>query len=128
MTRKHSHKPAKPKLSRKRLAELDAAVDRVDDERADAVAWARQVRRRQAKLRDIAQALRDARQRKGLSLADVDALCGIGRGNLSRLETGRMPNPTLDTLLRLADALGVDLRVAVLDMDGGKARSRSDAA
>jgi len=67
---------------------------------------------------EILASLRRARIAAGMSLADVDAKTGMGRGNLSKLENDPHANPTLDTLLRLADAIGVELRVAVIGPDG----------
>src|SRR5262249_29965779 len=51
-------------------------------------------------------ALKAERERQGLSLADVAEASGIGKASLSRLETGKLANPTLDTLLRYAAAIG----------------------
>jgi ribosome-binding protein aMBF1 (putative translation factor) len=53
--------------------------------------------------------LRKARQQAGLSLADVSQLSGIDKGVLSKLETGKQPNPTVSTLIRYASALGRQL-------------------
>jgi predicted XRE-type DNA-binding protein len=52
-------------------------------------------------------ALRAARVRKGLSQARVDELSGIGRANVSRLENLHLDNPTLETVLRYAQAVGL---------------------
>jgi transcriptional regulator with XRE-family HTH domain len=49
---------------------------------------------------------RAKRLRQGLSLAELSELCGIDEAALSRLETGKNSNPTLDTLTRIAAALG----------------------
>jgi hypothetical protein len=54
----------------------------------------------------IGGALRLARERAGLSLADVTLRSGIDAPALSRLENGLNPNPTLATLARYAQALG----------------------
>jgi transcriptional regulator with XRE-family HTH domain len=50
--------------------------------------------------------LKKEREAQGLSLADGSARCGIDRAALSRLENGQQPNPTLETILRYAAALG----------------------
>lgn len=65
------------------------------------------------RLRDTMRALKRARLEAGLSLADIDHRTGIGRGNLSRLENDPSANPTLETLLRIADAIGVELSIGV---------------
>jgi transcriptional regulator with XRE-family HTH domain len=55
------------------------------------------------------RALRDAR---GISLGDLAAQAGIGKGTLSELETGRR-NPTIETLFAITTALGVPLSAAL---------------
>jgi ribosome-binding protein aMBF1 (putative translation factor) len=70
---------------------------------------------RQGEMLEIAHAgalLRAARQKAGLSLADVSARTGIDRAALSRLENGAN-SPTLTTLQRYADALGLQLRIGL---------------
>jgi ribosome-binding protein aMBF1 (putative translation factor) len=51
-------------------------------------------------------ALRAERERRGLSLADLAERTGMDKAMLSRLETGKIPNPTLSTLRVYAKALG----------------------
>ena len=66
--------------------------------------------------RDVAQtiaALKAERQRRGLSLADVEARSGLKRSAISRLENDSNANPTLLTLYRYAAALGVRLETHV---------------
>src|SRR6266852_4085977 len=50
--------------------------------------------------------LKKARQAAGLTLAAVSKRTGIDPATLSRLENGRQPNPTIDTLWRYASAVG----------------------
>lgn len=57
-------------------------------------------------LASFCQSLKRARNAAGLNLADVAERTGIDVGALSRLENGRNPNPTTDTLGRVAAALG----------------------
>ena len=52
----------------------------------------------------IAHQLKQARQKAGLSLADVAAATGLDRSAVSRLENGIYSNPTIHTLTRLASA------------------------
>jgi DNA-binding Xre family transcriptional regulator len=54
--------------------------------------------------------LKLARLHEGLSLGDVAAKTGIDRGNLSKLENN-VDNVELNTLTRLADAMGYDVVV-----------------
>lgn len=52
-----------------------------------------------------------AREGQGLTLADVANRMGIDAPALSRLETGKMLNPTLATLHKWAEALGRKLEI-----------------
>jgi ribosome-binding protein aMBF1 (putative translation factor) len=52
-----------------------------------------------------------AREGQGLTLAQVAERMGIDAPALSRLETGKMLNPTLATLHKWAEALGQKLHV-----------------
>jgi DNA-binding XRE family transcriptional regulator len=64
-------------------------------------------------LAELVQQLKAAREEKGLSLADVTRLTGMDRSALSKLETGQRLNPTLETLVRYADAVGKRLVVSL---------------
>jgi DNA-binding XRE family transcriptional regulator len=55
----------------------------------------------------LAKRLREEREKAGLSLEAVAEKAGIDKGALSRLETGKNGNPTLDTLARVAKAIGM---------------------
>ena len=66
-------------------------------------------------LHELLQQLKAAREEKGLSLADVTERTGMDRSALSKLETGQRPNPTIDTLVRYADAVGKRLIVTLAD-------------
>ncbi len=70
-------------------------------------------------------ALKDERERQGLSLADVAERSGIGKASLSRLETGKLANPTVDTLLRYAAALDRRLEWRVVNPASGKPQQAS---
>ncbi|MEZ6129290.1 MAG: helix-turn-helix transcriptional regulator [Planctomycetaceae bacterium] len=66
----------------------------------------------QVEFANVTAALKAAREAKGMSLADVEELTGIGKSSLSLLENGK-GNPTLETLKRIADAIGAKLTVMV---------------
>jgi DNA-binding XRE family transcriptional regulator len=53
------------------------------------------------------------RESQGLTLAEVAGRMGIDPPALSRLETGKMLNPTLATLHKWAEALGEKLDVGL---------------
>lgn len=57
-------------------------------------------------------AIRDAREEAGLSQTELAARVGMAQSALSRIEAGRA-NLTLGTLQRVADALGVPLKLSV---------------
>jgi DNA-binding phage protein len=60
-------------------------------------------------------ALKRARQDRGLSLSEVSRRSGIDLASLSRLEAGKNPNPTFETLSRYADALGLRLELTLVE-------------
>jgi DNA-binding XRE family transcriptional regulator len=66
-------------------------------------------------LRALAIRLRQIRERMGLSLTDVSERSGLTRAAISRLENSWTLNPTLETLFRYTEALGVGLSLTVDD-------------
>jgi len=60
-------------------------------------------------------ALRDERVRQGLSLSDIAKRTGIDRATLSKLETGKTPNPTVGTLRAVARALDKKILWSLVD-------------
>jgi DNA-binding phage protein len=101
-----------PSLTPQRIAELSDLARKIDREEGPEIkAMARAVFLRHETIRDLIAALKRARVAKHLGLEEVGEKSGIGKANLSRLENHPAPNPTLDTLLRYADAVGVSLRV-----------------
>jgi len=67
-------------------------------------------------------ALRAERERQGLSLSDVSERSGIDRATISKLETGKVPNPTVSTLRALARALNKRLSWSLIDEPAGVGR------
>lgn len=59
--------------------------------------------------------LKAAREELGLSLADITRLTGMDRSAISKLETGKRGNPTIETLIRYAEAVGKRLMVSLAD-------------
>ena len=72
-------------------------------------------------LRALVGELRKAREAQGLSLADVQQATGIDRAALCRIENGENGNPTVNTLLRYARAIGRKINVALVEADPVKA-------
>ncbi len=58
--------------------------------------------------REVAQLLRRERLRRGMSMTQLAERSGLSRQMISYIEQG-MRNPTLDTLLRITNALNIDL-------------------
>lgn len=103
-----------PALTPQRITELSQLAKKIDCEEGEELkAMARAMFLRHETIRDLITALKAARMHRKLGLEEVGEKSGIGKANLSRLENHPSPNPTLDTLLRYADAVGVDLRVTV---------------
>jgi ribosome-binding protein aMBF1 (putative translation factor) len=68
-------------------------------------------------LQDLLLQLKAAREAKGLSLADLTELTGMDRSAVSKLETGQRANPTVETLVRYAKAVGKRLVVSLTDAE-----------
>ena len=66
-------------------------------------------------LNELLAQLKAAREAKGLSLADLTDLTGMDRSALSKLETGQRANPTVETLVRYAEAVGKRVVVSLAD-------------
>ncbi len=64
-------------------------------------------------------ALKQERQRQGMSLADVSERSGLDKAMLSRLENGKILNPTVATLWRYADAVNMTLKLSAEKVPAG---------
>ena len=62
--------------------------------------------------------LKAERESQGLSLSDIGQAAGISKAAISRLENGENANPTVNTLVRYASALGKQLSVVITDENG----------
>jgi DNA-binding Xre family transcriptional regulator len=60
-------------------------------------------------IKQLMRQLKDARSKAKLSLADLCARTHIDRSYLSKLENLQQTNTTLETVSRIADALGLEL-------------------
>ncbi|MDR2569932.1 MAG: helix-turn-helix domain-containing protein [Oscillospiraceae bacterium] len=58
----------------------------------------------------IIQAMIDARKDTGLTQKQLSQRTGIAQGDISRIENGNA-NPSLNTLKRLASAMGLTLKI-----------------
>jgi DNA-binding XRE family transcriptional regulator len=66
-------------------------------------------------LQELLKQLKAAREAQGLSLADMTRLTGMDRSALSKLETGQRSNPTFETVVRYAEAVGKRLVLSLTD-------------
>jgi transcriptional regulator with XRE-family HTH domain len=62
--------------------------------------------------------IRAARERGGISQAALATKIGMHRENVIRVEKGR-GTATIETLMRIAEGLGMDLRVTLMRRHGG---------
>lgn len=58
----------------------------------------------------LVQALLEARRASGMTQRELSELTGIAQGDISKLEKGNA-NPSLRTLQRLADGMGMRLKL-----------------
>ena len=93
------------RLSEEKRAEHDRVIAQIEGELHDRI-------KKASPSRIALTKLKLARLREGFSLGEVAEKVGIDRGNLSKLENN-VDNVELNTLTRLADALGYDV---VLDL------------
>jgi len=77
-------------------------------------------------LRKIGARIRQARKEKGYSQEKLAELCAISDTYLGRLERGEK-QPSLDTLVRLTECLGVSLTDVLIDLDNVQDRQRLKA-
>ena len=62
-------------------------------------------------LSTIAKNIKKHRAKLGVSQDKLSKLAGVTLHTLTKIETGATPNPTIDTVKKIADALGVSLDV-----------------
>lgn len=60
----------------------------------------------------VANAVVNARAKAGLSQSDLASITGIDQSDISKIERG-VANPSINTLNRLAKALGMELQIAI---------------
>lgn len=57
----------------------------------------------------LAKAIRNQREKLGLSASEVARQAGVAKGTITRLELGQISNPRMDNLRSIADVLGIPL-------------------
>jgi DNA-binding XRE family transcriptional regulator len=103
------------KLTPEEAAKYKAVREQVAEELPDLIARHHERMAVLDRLQELLAQLKTAREAKGLSLADVTELTGMDRSALSKLETGQRPNPTVETLVRYAEAVGKRLVISLAD-------------
>ncbi len=63
----------------------------------------------------LALQLRNARKQAGLSLADVAERAGMTKQAVLKIETGQNANPKIETLNRIAEAIGKAIKIELVD-------------
>jgi DNA-binding XRE family transcriptional regulator len=103
------------RLTPEEAEKYNAIRRQVADELPDLIARHHQRMASLDQLEKLLAQLKAAREAKGLSLADLTELTGMDRSALSKLETGQRANPTVETLVRYAEAVGKRLVVSLAD-------------
>lgn len=74
-----------------------------------------EVKQRQVRTELAEQYIRCRRERK-LTQADVAEMLGVKRPNITRFENGTY-NPTLDMLVKIAECMGKELEIRLVDKE-----------
>jgi DNA-binding XRE family transcriptional regulator len=105
----------KERLTPDEAAKYKVVREQVAEELPDLIARHHERSASLDQLHELLQQLKATREAKGLSLADLTKLTGMDRSALSKLETGQRANPTVETLVRYAEAVGKRLVVSLTD-------------
>jgi ribosome-binding protein aMBF1 (putative translation factor) len=103
------------RLTADEAAKYDAVREQVAEELPDLVARHHERMASLDQLQELLKQLRAAREAQGLSLSDVEQMTGMDRSALSKLENGQRANPTVETLVRYAEAVGKRVVVTLAD-------------
>ena len=103
------------RLTREAAARYKAIREKISKELPDLIDRHHQRVAALDQLQDLLLQLKAAREAKGLSLSDLTEMTGMDRSALSKLETGQRANPTVETLVRYAEAVGKRLVVTLSD-------------
>jgi DNA-binding XRE family transcriptional regulator len=104
------------RLTPEEAAKYKALRERVAEELPELIARHNERMASLDQLQEVLVQLKAAREAKGLSLSDLTELTGMDRSALSKLENGQRANPTVETLVRYAEAVGKRLVVALTDV------------
>ena len=99
------------RLTPEEAAKYNAVREKISEELPELIARHHERMATLDQLQELILQLKSAREAKGLSLADLTEITGMDRSALSKLETGQRANPTVETLVRYAEAVGKRLVV-----------------
>jgi DNA-binding Xre family transcriptional regulator len=89
-------------------------INKLEHEELDGlVAKGQRIRERHDRLIDALCVLKAEREAQSVSLSELQRRTGISKSALSRLENDPNPNPTVSTLLRIAEALGREITITI---------------
>ena len=103
------------RLTPEEAAKYKAIREQVAGELPDLIARHQERMATLDQLQELLAQLKAAPEAKGLSLANLTELTGMDRSALSKLETGQRANPTVDTLVRYAEAVGKRLVISLAE-------------
>jgi len=103
------------KLTPEEAAKYNAVREQVAGELPELIARHHERMTTLDQVKELLAHLKAAREAKGLSLTDLTELTGMDRSALSKLETGQRANPTVETLVRYAEAVGKRLVVSLAE-------------
>jgi DNA-binding XRE family transcriptional regulator len=103
------------RLTPEEAAKYRAIREQIAEELPDLIARHHERMTALDQMEALLKQLKAAREERGLSLSDLTRLTGMDRSSLSKLETGQRPNPTIETLVRYAEAVGKHLVVSLTD-------------
>jgi DNA-binding Xre family transcriptional regulator len=103
------------RLTPEQIQKYKALAVKIDREEGEEIkARGREFFRRHKLAREMVARLKARRLAEDISLTELSTRTGIAKSNLSRLENSETVAPTLDTLERYADALGMKLQVELV--------------
>lgn len=98
-------------LTAKQLAKVKRDRASLAAERDQIIAHGQTILTRQRHLHDAISAIKAQRQAQEVSLSELARRTGISKSSLSRMENDPNANPTITTLMRLAEALGQEITI-----------------
>lgn len=106
------------KLTRREAAKYSRIRRQIEAEKPEINARIRAKLATAETIRELGRQLKELREAQGKSLADMRRLTGMDRSAISKLERGERENPSMDTLIRYAQALGKTVLVSISDENG----------